>query len=82
MKKYLKEIEVSGMILLIIGIVCSYIWGKHIGVWPCVCGLILWFVSFIYKAFHWTEYARENKNNIIILIIAICLLIFQMIARI
>ena len=28
MKKYLRELEVSGLILVIIGIVCSWIWGS------------------------------------------------------
>ncbi len=82
MRKYIKEIEMSGMILLIIGIICSYIWGTHIGVWPCGCGLLLWLINFLYKAFHWKEYARENKTNIIILILAICMLLIQMITRV
>ncbi len=82
MKKYIKEIEISGMILVIIGIICSYIWGTAIGVWPCACGLLLWLINFLYKAFHWETYARENKNNIIILIIAICFLIIKMVTRV
>lgn len=81
MKKYLREIEVSGLILVIIGIVSSMIWGSIIGMWPCAVGLMLWLVSFLYKAFHWQEYERENKQNIIILIIAIILLFTQMILK-
>ena len=81
MKKYLREIEVSGLILVIIGIVCSWIWGSYFGMWPCLVGLFLWLVSFLYKAFHWNEYARENKQNIMILLIAIIILILQMIIR-
>ena len=81
MKKYLREIEVSGLVLVIIGIVCSWIWGSNIGMWPCCIGLLLWLVSFLYKAFHWNEYERENKQNIMILIIAIIILIVQMIRR-
>ena len=81
MKKYLREIEVSGLVLLIIGIVCSWIWGSNYGMWPCCLGLLLWLVSFLYKAFHWNEYERENKQNIMILIIAIIILIVQMIRR-
>ena len=81
MKKYLREIEVSGVVLVIIGIVCSWIWGSNYGMWPCCLGLLLWLVSFLYKAFHWNEYERENKQNIMILIIAIIILIVQMIRR-
>ena len=81
MKKYLREIEISGLILVIIGIVCSWVWGANFGMWPCCVGLLLWLVSFLYKAFHWNEYARENRQNIIILLIAIGFLFLQMIMR-
>ena len=67
------------MILIVIGIVFSFIWGNGVGVWPCGMGMLLWLVSFLYRAFHWTEYERENKNNIVIVIIAIVLLLIQMI---
>lgn len=79
MKKYLREIEVSGLILIIIGCVISFFWGDMIGVWPCAAGMLLWLVSFLYKAFHWQEYERENKQNIVIVIIAIVLLLIQMV---
>jgi len=81
MKKYLREIEISGLILVIVGIVFSWIWGTNYGVWPCSIGMLLWLVSFLYKAFHWNEYERENKQNIMILIFAIIILIAQMISR-
>ena len=81
MKKYLRELEVSGLILVIIGIVCSWIWGATFGMWPCLVGLLLWLITFLYKAFHWGEYARENKQNITILLIAIVILILQMISK-
>jgi len=79
MKKYLSEIEVSGLILIIIGLVISAHWGDQNGAWPCGVGMLLWLVSFLYKAFHWNEYERENKQNIVIVIIAIVLLFIQMI---
>ena len=79
MKNYLREIEVSGMILIIIGVAFSFIWGDGVGMWPCAMGMLLWLVSFLYKAFHWKEYERENKNNMVIVIIAIVLLLIQMI---
>ena len=42
MKKYLREIEVSGLILVIIGIILSWIKGSNYGMWTCSLGLILW----------------------------------------
>ena len=81
MKKYLREIEVSGLILVIIGIVISWILGSNYGMWPFLMGLLLWLITFLYKAFHWNEYARENRQNIMILLIAICILLLQMFMR-
>lgn len=81
MKKYLREIEVSGLILVIIGIILSWIKGSNYGMWPCSMGLILWLITFLYKAFHWNEYERENRQNIIILMVAILILIVQMLLR-
>jgi hypothetical protein len=81
MRKYLREIEVSGLILLIIGIVCSFVWGAQFGMWPCGIGLLLLLVIFLYKAFHWKEYERENKQYIMIILLTIAILLFQMITR-
>lgn len=81
MKKYLREIEVSGLILVIIGIVSAYIWGADFGMWACAIGLLCWLITFLYKAFNWNEYERENRQNIIILIIAIIILILQMLIK-
>ena len=81
MKKYLREIEVSSLILVIIGVVMSMFISNQYAMWPCGIGLALWLVTFLYRAFHWQEYERENKQNIIILIIAIVLLIIQMFSR-
>lgn len=81
MKRYLRELEVSGLILVIIGIICSWICGSSFGMWPCLTGLLLWLITFLYKAFHWKEYERENRQNIMILLLAIIILIAQMILR-
>ena len=78
MKKYLREIEVSGLILTAVGIGISYVKGYQYGVWPCGVGLLLLLVIFLYKAFHWKEYERENKQYIIIILIAIAILFIQM----
>jgi O-antigen/teichoic acid export membrane protein len=79
MKKYLREIEVSGLILTAIGVGLSWIMSYQYGIWPCGVGLLLLLLIFLYKAFHWKEYERENKQYIIIIIICIFLLILQMI---
>ena len=81
MKKYLREIEVSGLILVIIGIGCSLVWGTAFGMWPCAIGLLCWLLVFLYKAFHWKEYERENKQNIVIILIAIVFLFIQMLIK-
>ena len=81
MKRYLRELEVSGLLLVIIGIVCSLIWGYNYGVWPCSVGMLLWLITFLYRAFNWKEYERENKQNITILTLAILILILQMLLR-
>lgn len=79
MKRYLREFEVSGLLLVIIGIVTSWIWGSNFGLWPCTVGLLLWLITFLFKAFHWTEYERENRQNTMILLLAILILIARMI---
>ena len=88
MKKYLREIEVSGIVLIVIGffmtIIIGYFGGgngANYGVWPCVPGMLLLMVSYLYKAFHWNEYERENKQNIVIVLLTIALLIFQLLLR-
>ena len=78
MKKYLKEIEVSGLILTAIGIVSSLIWGVSFGALACGFGLLLMLVVFLYKTFHWKEYERENKQYTIIILVTIFILLFQM----
>ena len=81
MKKYLRKIEIAGLILTAIGIALSYLGSIQYGVWPCAMGLLLLLFIFLYKAFHWKEYERENKQYIMIVIICIFILIIQMITR-
>ena len=81
MKKYLREIEVSGLILTAIGVGLSYIKGYQYGVWPCGLGLLLLLAIFLYKAFHWKEYERENKQYIIIILLAIFIMFIQMLTK-
>ena len=79
MKKYLKEIELASALLLVIGVVLSMVKSYAIGAWPCGVGLLMFVSVFLYKAFHWREYERENKQYIIILLVCIFILIIQMV---
>ena len=81
MKKYLREIEVAGCLLVIIGVILNLFLGTCYAVGPCAIGLLLWLICFIYRAFHWKEYERENKQGIVIILIAIFILILQMMMR-
>lgn len=81
MKKYLREIEVSGMLLLLIGVVLSLFMGVGYGAWPCGIGLLCLLIIFLYKAFHWKEYERENRQYIMIILLAIIILFIQMIIK-
>ena len=79
MTKYLKELELASALLLVIGVVLSMVKSYAIGVWPCGVGLLIFIAVFLYKAFHWKQYERENKQYIVILLICIFLLIIQMV---
>ena len=79
MKRYLKEIELASALLLIIGVVLGMVKSYTIGAWPCGMGLLMFLAVFLYKAFQWKEYERENKQYIVILLICIFLLIIQMV---
>lgn len=81
MKRYLREIEIAGIILAVIGIVCSLFWGALYGGWLCGIGLALMLLVFLYKAFHWKEYERENKQYIVIILLAIFILFIQMLFK-
>ena len=78
MRKYLREIEMAGVILAIIGIVSSLVWGAIYGGWLCGIGIALFLLVFLYKAFHWKEHERENKQYIVIILLTIIILFIQM----
>ena len=80
MEKYLREIEVSGLVLVAVGIVLS-LFGMGLSEWFCGIGILLWLVTFLYKAFHWSDYEKQNKQNVVILLIAIFILLAQMIFK-
>ena len=79
MKKYLREIELSGIILMIIGIAMYRLMGMQAGYVACGIGIALWLTEVIYKAFHWQEYRRDNLQNIFMMLIIIMLLLGIMI---
>lgn len=81
MKKYLREIEIAGCILAVIGIICAFVWDANFGGWLCGVGLFLMLIIFLYKAFHWKEYERENKQYIMIILLTIAILFIQMLTR-
>jgi hypothetical protein len=82
MKKYLREIEIAGILLLAIGVIIALTAGYGYGAWPCGFGMLLLLVPFLYKAFHWKEYERENKQYIVIILICIVILFLQMLKKI
>lgn len=77
MKKYLREIEISGIALIIIGCIISLTSGYQYGVWPCGTGILLMVIQMVYKSYHWKEYERENKQNIAIILATIMLIWIQ-----
>jgi hypothetical protein len=81
MKKYLKEIEISGVILMFIGCIMHRFLSMSAGIYACSIGILLWILVIVYKAFHWQEYRRDNVQNIIMMLIVIVLLIVMMIVR-
>ena len=79
MKNYLKELEISGVILMFIGCIMHRLWSLPVGIWACSIGMLFWLLVVIYKAFHWKEYQRENRMNIFIMLCVIALLWFLII---
>ena len=56
MKKYLRETEVAGMLLLAIGVVIALIWGYGYGAWPCGIGMLLLLVP-------WSRAVRQSARK-------------------
>ena len=80
MKKYLREIQMVGMVLMTIGVLIAiFTHSVDSAGWLCGAGMGFLLAAFLYMAFHWSEYERENKQNIRILVICIIVLLLQMI---
>lgn len=71
MKKYLKEIETAGIIMLFIGVILGHAVSMNLGAMIAVVGLLLWVVTVVIKAFNWETYRRDNIVNIIVMLGAI-----------
>ncbi len=79
MKKYLKEIEISGVLLMFIGCISYRLFNLESGLVAAGIGLLLFILEIVYKAFNWQEYRRDNIQNIIIMlgaIVALFLVLF------
>lgn len=81
MKKHLKTIEFAAMIMMLIGIIFSFAWDAKHAMWECGIGIALFLLTFIYKAFHWQEYAQENKRNLIIVCATIVILYITILTK-
>ena len=81
MKKYLKEIEISGMIILLIGVLLGHLVSMTNGAIAAGIGLLLWTTTVVIKAFNWEEYRRDNMMNIFIMMGACFLIILSMLFR-
>ena len=77
MRKYLKELEIAGIILLAIGLIIAYTAGKVYGAWPCAAGMLVLLVPYLFKAFHWKEYEKENRRNIWVIVLCILFIYIQ-----
>jgi hypothetical protein len=78
MKKYLKEIELSGMLMMLIGVLLNLTGRSSWAVWTIVIAIALWLVTVIYKAMRWSEYKHDNQQNIIIMLATIVVLFIIM----
>ena len=74
MRKYLKFIEISGIILMFIGCIGHRFLHLSLAIWICIAGLALWLIQVVYKAFNWQEYAKDNSQNIIGILVVIVML--------
>ncbi len=79
MKKYLREIELSGILLMVIGVVMYRLLNIQGGYVACGIGVALWLIVLIYKSFKWQEYRKDNIQNIAMMLLIIVLLLGSMI---
>jgi len=80
-KRYLKEIELAGIILLFIGCVLGHLVSMPFGALIVVVGLLLWLFTVIFKALNWKQYQRENMVNVYIMSGAIIIFLITLFLR-
>ena len=78
MKQYLKKIENTSIVLMLIGCVGHRFLHFSWAIWVCIVGLIGWLGVVVFKAFNWQEYAKDNKQNILMMLFVIILLFILM----
>ena len=81
MKKYIREIEISGVILMLIGCIGHRFLHFNWAIWVCIICLVLWLLQVVYKAFNWQEYAKDNKQNILMMLFVIVMLFYLILRR-
>ena len=81
MRKYLRELEIAGMVLIFIGFIMAHTVGYNYGAWPCGCGMLVLLVPYLFKAFHWKEFEQENRRNIWIIVLCILLIYIQLLIQ-
>ena len=77
----MKTIETAAMLLMLIGVIFSFVWDANHAMWECGIGIALFLMVFLYKSFHWQEYAKENKRNLVIVTATIVLLYLTLLTR-
>ena len=80
-KKYLREIELAGIILLFIGFILGHLVNLQLGAMIVVIGLLIWLFSVVYKAINWKQYQRENIVNIYVMTGAIIIFLIMLFLR-
>ena len=78
MKQYLKKIENTSIVLMLIGCVGHRFLQFSWAIWVCIAGLIGWLGVVVFKAFNWQEYAKDNKQNILMMLFVIILMFILM----
>lgn len=80
-KKYLREIEMAGIILLFIGFILGHLVSMSFGAMIVVIGLLLWVLTVVVKALHWNQYRRDNMINLYVMLGAIIIFIIILYLR-
>ena len=81
-KKYLKEIEYAGIIMLFLGFILGHVVSIQFGAMIVVVGMLLWIFTVVVKALNWKQYSRDNIVNVYIILGAIlAILVFYFLRK-